>query len=641
MLPENKDRESNYLGVHMRKICIYLLTIFFVAVAVFSSWLASRWDGTVEISARISAAGNTEQIRCHNGGEDRVYLFLPAYAQAEQTQLFTNTRNAVYLQGKEIAEGMTCEEIPFNTDLDLAYEADGELRHFVLQILQSQNIPAMYIDTVSGSLEHIHEEKGNQESGTMRLYTQKGQLDYDGAVEELKGRGNDSWGKEKKPYSLNLRREENLLDMGAARKWILLANYSDPTHIRNKIVLDAAQALHMPYTPECQWVDLYLNGDYAGVYLLSERNEIHPQRVDIPEESSFLVSMEPVGRLRNSTYPYITTDSQIAFRLRETGMTQEAASEILRSADRAIHAHDGLDPVTGKHWRELLDLDSWARKYLIEEVFANLDANAASQFFYYTGDGEQGTLYAGPVWDYDLSMGSQTVWQTQASDALFAGSAHIWSEEDHPWFAALCRHPEFQERVKELYRLEFQPMLKQLLASGIDAYGETVAAAAKMNQLRWNSSDFSEQLRILRKYTEDRMAFLDSYWLEQEPYHIVTIDIRTGANIATYAIRSGETLIQFPESWVTWQGDNYGWHDAQTEERIDISQPIYEDRNLYLKWYPQEEAQETEMEPLPEEEPLSILRLGPAIVFSGMLVAVCSVGLWRSGEKRKKNPAHV
>jgi len=35
--------------------------IFFVAVAVFSSWLASRWDGTVEISARISAAGNTEQ----------------------------------------------------------------------------------------------------------------------------------------------------------------------------------------------------------------------------------------------------------------------------------------------------------------------------------------------------------------------------------------------------------------------------------------------------------------------------------------------------------------------------------------------------------------------------------------------------
>ena len=70
--------------------------------------------------------------------------------------------------------------------------------------------------------------------------------------------------------------------MGAAKKWILLANAFDASNINNKMAYDFAAKAGCAYTPECRWVDLYLNGAYTGLYLLSERNEVDSQRVDIP-----------------------------------------------------------------------------------------------------------------------------------------------------------------------------------------------------------------------------------------------------------------------------------------------------------------------------------------------------------------------
>lgn len=624
-----------------KKLFAYLFTAIFAAVAVFCGWKATAWDGSVGISVVISAEEGEEEIRCWKSEAGEYYIFLPGYAELSEARLHTNTRSPVYIDGRRLTDGMSCEGFALKDAHDLAYAADGERQHFTLKFVQSGNVPAMYIDVASGSMAHIHEVKGNEEPGTLRLYTAEGTLDFSGNLDSIKGRGNDSWSKEKKPYSLKLGTEADLLGMGSAQRWVLLSNYNDPTHIRNKVVYDLAGTLGMPYTPGCTWVDLYLNGEYAGLYLLSERNEVHPQRVDVAEEESFLVSMEPVGRLAGQEYPYVTTGSNMAFRVRSSAFSAETMTTILQTVDNAIHAEDGIDPVTGTHWRELIDLDSWVRKYLIEEIFGNLDANAASQFYYYVGDGTEGTLYAGPVWDYDLSMGSHMVWQTQATDAFFAASPHIWSEDDHPWFYAMTRQEEFRSRAMELYEKEFRPRLAALLETGLADYAGRITQAAAMNQIRCASEDFGEHMQRVRDYMEKRLEFLDSFWMEQEAYCIVTINIRTGANIGCYAVRPGETLQQFPEDWVTWQGDNYGWYTVDTEEPFDITQPIYEDTDIYLKWFP-EEAVVSDSMPSEEtaEEPLSLLRLAPAMVFAVMLIIVCTVGLRRSRRSREKEPAY-
>lgn len=624
----------------MKKALVYLFTVMFVAVAILCGWGAGAWDGSVGVTAVIPSAQGEEEILCWESSEGEYYLFLPGYARLSQVQLRTNTpRTPVYIGSRQITDGMTCEGLQWNVPLDLVYEDKGEQHHFTLRLMQSANVAAMYIDVASGSMEHIHESKGNEEPGTMRLYTAEGQLEYSGNFDSLKGRGNDSWSKDKKPYSLKLSSEADLLGLGTAQRWVLFSNFSDPTHLRNKIVYDLADTLKMAYTPGCQWTELYLNGEYVGLYLLSERNEVHPQRVDVAQENSFLVSMEPEGRLAAQNYPYAVTGSNIAFRIRSSGFSEETVADILQTVDNAIHAQDGIDPVTGKHWRELIDVDSWARKYLIEEVFANLDANAASQFYYYVGDGEEGTLYAGPVWDYDLSMGSHMVWQTQATDALFAASPHIWSKEDHPWLAAMSRQAEFHDRVLVLYQQEFRPQLQSLVQTGIEAYAGDIRQAAAMNQIRCSSEDFSEHVQRVQDYMTQRLAFLDSYWMEEEAYHLVTINICTGANIGCYAVRPGGTLEQFPEDWVTWQGDHYDWYTVGTEELFDITRPVYEDLDIYLKWRPLEQAEEVwAAEEEAVEEPLSLLRLGPAIIFAMMLAVVSAAGLRRNRGGRKKEP---
>ena len=607
----------------MKRGFVYLLTVLFLAVAVICFWRTGAWDGSVGISALISGQ---EVLRCQEVGQKTYCLFLPGFAGPEDLVLQANTRNTVCLNGRQITPEATWGDLPMDTDLDLVYTSRGGREHrFLLRLVSSRNVAALFLETASGSLEHIHEEKGNQEPASMNLYTPEGQQQYSGNL-VIQGRGNDSWGKEKKPYSLELSTEADLLGMGAAKKWVLLANYSDPTHMRNKIVYDLADRLGMAYTPGCHWTEVYINGEYQGLYLLSERNEVHPQRVNIGE-TGFLVSMEPLGRLQTQNYPYVPTDSGIAFRIRETSLSQDAVAEVLHQADRAIHAQTGIDPVTGIHWQQLLDLDSWSRKYLIEEVFANLDANAASQFAYYT----DGRLFAGPVWDYDLSMGSHKVWQTDATHALFAAAPHIWSEEDHPWFAALMQHPLFRDRVTELYETEFRPQVAALLSGGIASYGQEIQVCAERNRLRWACEDFEEHVRLVRNYLTERLSFLDSYWLAEDTYCFVSVNIRTGANIGCYAVRPGELLRQFPEERAIGGKEHQGWYREDTQEPFDLSQPIEQDVDIYLKWTP-EEAPAAQ----PEEEPLSPLRLAPVLVFAAMLVIITILGLRGSGQKKKE-----
>lgn len=158
--------------------------------------------------------------------------------------------------------------------------------------------------------------------------------------------------------------------MGKAKKWILLANAYDSSHLRNKIVLDASAAVGPPYTPECRWVDLYLNGEYAGLYLLTERNEVDSQRVDIAGNGSFLVSKDWETRFISRKRTYFTTDSHAALRILYSDISTEELKSTWQSAENAILAEDGIDPVTGKSWQELIDMDSWVRRFLIEEVFA-------------------------------------------------------------------------------------------------------------------------------------------------------------------------------------------------------------------------------------------------------------------------------
>ena len=154
--------------------------------------------------------------------------------------------------------------------------------------LYTENVPSMYINTESGSMEAVDNDKSKETSETAdyRIRMTDGRLDAAGSC-TIKGRGNSTWGREKHPYNLKLASEDTLLGMGNCTKYALLANYWDSTQTRQYYAFNTAEKLGLAYTPQEKFVNLYLNGRYQSLYLLSLTKKIkRPIPMSIPTRIS-------------------------------------------------------------------------------------------------------------------------------------------------------------------------------------------------------------------------------------------------------------------------------------------------------------------------------------------------------------------
>lgn len=592
------------------KILILLLTAVFALLVTGIGYLmepAPQPDTEVNMPLSVTALldGQQERIDCWVDAQGDCVVFLPSGVELADAAISLEKDTQAVLDGKPLEDGMDCGAFLLDTPYLLSCTAEGITTEHTLTFLQSAQLPSLHLDVQSGNMEIIHETKGNQESGRARLYSQSGELTWSGRIESIRGRGNTSWLQDKKPYSMTLAEEADLLGMGQAKEWILLANALDPSHLRNKAVYDLAARAGMAYTPDCQWVDLYLNGDYAGLYLLSERNEIHPQRVDLQEAGSFLVCREMEWRLISQNHPHISLDSGAALRIHDSGLTKVDLRRIWQPVDSAILAEDGMDPLTGSTWQELIDLDSWVMDYLTGEIFGNVDAGIVSTFFYRDGADPSGKIYAGPIWDYDLTMGSKSAWQAEYVQAFFVDRSHIVSFEDTTWAYWLNRKPEFQSRVKELYQTVYRPLVQELLDTGLEAYAAQIQRSASLDQRRWGTVGAAEETAYIRQYLSERLAFLDSVWIENTQYCKVLVMRNDYSSAFCHAVLPGERIPSLPSYEESW--DILGWYDASTEQPFDPSQPIYQDTVVYLKKLPAEEDQISPLQAAPAGAVLGLL----------------------------------
>lgn len=570
------------------KIVVLALTMIFGAAALLVARKGAefRMNEKVLFSVEVTSEYGQERIESWRSDEAEFFVFLPSYADLAKTKLYQNRPGEVTIDGEPIINGMTCEIFQWNTPYELTCRVAGEFPETRITFMKSDNIPTMYIDTRSGNMDYIHKKKGNEETGKVRLYTEEGKIDYTGNLDKISGRGNATWNDSlKKPYNIILQKPGDLLEMGTAQKWILLANALDDTHLRNKIVLDFAKAIDLAYSPQGEWVDLYLNGEYAGLYLLCERNEVHPQRVDLSTSGSFLASTDMEERLAQKRVDYIKTDNQIALRLRYAAISKEQIRTLFQSAENAILAEDGVDPITKKNWKELIDAESWAKKYLLEEAFGNLDAGFNSQFYYYKGKEKDEKIYAGPVWDYDMCMGNPSNEGLKCPFQYFAGRKHIWGN-DVSWLFELYQKDDFEKLVKDFY-VQYRAILIDMVENRVSTYAYNIRNAAYMNAQRWNRFDetgFDQYVENLQEYMRQRVSFLDDIFIKDVKYYRVEVSL-PGCVVASYAVLPGNRLPVFFPIENTADTVILGWYTIDGDKPFDISQPICEDASIYLKFF--------------------------------------------------------
>lgn len=549
--------ESEVKTMKRMRTEVYFMSVLLVFIIVLCG--AFRRSEITELSFAAFSKGGMEKIPVWEKDNGEGFVFLPSYVDMKHVYILTN--GIVSFDGAPMKYGMNCN----NLELERRYTVEGDTGGISsITLLQSSNLPTLYIDTDSQSMEDIHRSKEHEESGDIRLYTEEGRRIYNGKM-NINGHGNSTFSllenpDDKRSYNISLWVPGNLLGMGTAENWVLLSNIYDHTNMRNKLVFDFARDAGLRFSPEAQWIDLYLNGNYAGLYLLCEKNEVHQERVNVGKEGSALLSTEITYRLEDQELPYIRTRNGESLRIRYAEMESEILEKTIQSVENALLDPNGIDPISGKHWLELIDLDSWARKYLIEEIFANTD-NGLSQFMYLDGNDRQKKLYAGPVWDYDLTMSSP--------------NPNVYVAFKF-WYGLLNQQDTFSSYKTKLYAAEFQPLLEEYVDTRIPNYEKIIGQASKLNSIRHNSEQQSPT--ELQTYLKDRMEFLNRFWIEGQKS--VIVDVTISGDTYKYAVFPGDPLPPLPVR------EGYSWYYTGTDVPVDSEKPVYEELSIELRKNP-------------------------------------------------------
>ena len=494
--------------------------------------------------------------------------------------------------------------------------------------LYSEHIPAVFIETESGTSDQINSDKNIKEPGTIKVLEPDGSFSLEHSLEYIKGRGNTSYTEfDKKPYQIKLTQDAPFLDMEPGKKWVFVSNSADSSLIRNALSRSLAGHLNLPQSEEGTFVDLYVNKEYVGNYYVVEKIEIQENRLllsdlqkatehenetedlstyetawtdttkakQIPNDpeditGGYLIERDFDNRFLKEVEineSYFITEAKECFIVRDPEYTSEAQiayiDSYVQSVENAILSAEGIDGTTGKSYQDLIDVDSFVRKYLLEEVTANYDGGVASSYFYKDSDTIDGRLYAGPVWDYDVSWGNSPAYLGQISTSPERLSRLASHSDSSVWFQSLYHKPEVYEKIVSCYAQEISPYLTLLADEILPMLDEITAASAAMDQVRWEdqyarngySGDRSEQITFITDYIKARKDFLDQAWIAQIPVHTVTLLIE-GAVYDTLYVLDNDTLPEFPQ--VPAEHANVvAWTSAEDGSLPDHTIPVTKD----------------------------------------------------------------
>lgn len=215
---------------------------------------------------------------------------------------------------------------------------------------------------------------------------------------------------------------------------------------------------------------------------------------------------------------------------------------------------------------EVIDKDSWAEKYLIDEVLLNHDGAIASQFYHF---GDNSKVYSGPSWDYDKIFGAYC-WVSNPN-TLFAIRRGFVNDN---WYSFLYRNEEFFSEVCNKYQCRIRPNMLKLYFD-IDSMYEEIYDSAYMNSKRWNVNLFEKDLIYLKDFIRERINFLDRAWINKENTYYVEVQI--GKNYKSYTVFDIMTVEElFTKEQIDVSIDNLIYRDTgQSVHKDDVISSEY------------------------------------------------------------------
>ena len=385
-------------------------------------------------------------------------------------------------------------------------------------------LPIIEISLDGVNLDSIDRGNKNNEynNNTLRLFEDSKIIRFDNLT--IKGRGNGTWIQNKKPYRIKFKNKENLLGMGKAKKWNLLANAVDDSFLRNEIAFKLVEMLGMEYGFEGKFVELYVDESYRGLYYLTHAVEINKAVVNLKDPNGILVELNNYygdieEHYTSSNGEYLVVKDLVNKDNQEIAMKDFLSS--FNELEGAIRKKDY------ERIKELIDVRSFAEYFLLSEFSVNPDAYWTSFYFY--KDGVKDKIHAGPGWDFDMAFGNRK-WGNWLGEKFYSPTEKMIRKqefkdkefyetrgnlEDYEASLAISRIVfdlmdinEFENVVREVYQERLLGRKDELIWT-INKKTDEILNAAIADNNKWGKNNFREEVEILVDWVKKRYDYFE------------------------------------------------------------------------------------------------------------------------------------
>ena len=574
------------------------------------------------------------------------YAFLPSYTDLNNTNIKSDKGYKIFVNDSEYKQNTTCGELKTDTEykISLTNLFGIKVVEEKLIIMKSANIPSLSIKLSNGTIEDINADKEVSKKGIIQIIKEDKTVDYSGSFKALHGRGNSTWSQNKKSYTLQFSQAYDLLGMGSGENWVLLSNSFDESGLRNKLAYDVAKELGVKYAVDSEYVDLYIDNVYYGLYLLAEKIEVGENRVNItnlenetqevnvaplstypqykaemngkvlrgfdipnnPKDISggYLVQIEHhVDRIENKESLFQTDDLSFSVSSPKYSSREQIQylSNRFQKCENAIKEDD----------LSMLDVDSFVIYYLVQELFANNDN--CSVFYYKDVDSFSNKIYACSIWDFDLSVGNGWRTANMNPQVLYRNTGN--------WFNYLYNNKQFRSLLVEKYTNDVKTNMQKTVYERAVEYGQKIRCSFDMDKIRWEHSNstiqnpwadesqnrfysIDEHINYIVSFMQSRIKFLDSVWIDGEQFYSVKFssseDIVPYIKTYSVPVNSEFNEIPIPEPDLTKRYVFVGWFDEEGNKYVP-GRTIMQDESYFAKW------EKIGGEELAEDAPLSLI----------------------------------
>ena len=352
------------------------------------------------------------------------------------------------------------------------------------------------------------------------------------APAKIRGRGNSTWlWYDKKPYRIKFDSSTKLLGINKNKDWVLLANYRDVTDMMNVYASITAKWMGIPYTTPVRFAEVFLNGEYIGIYQIAEQVEVGGNRVNIDEEEGLLLTLDVDDGPSNSPDAgdnFSTKVYKMPMAVKHPkDLTQEQLNKVrddFAVLENAIKAQD-YELVDS-----LMDIPSFIAMLQLQEYLYNVELTAPRSIFLFRDKGGKYTF--GPAWDWDAGfdfnwgdMYTGHTFFTDYRETLFGtdpvrqnGSYHNYAK----FFTDLFGNATFVKQYKERWA-EISDSIYTRNWEETQLYVEALNEVQQVNRaggysspqdretMRWPLRGFNSKTETekMKKWLQQRLAYIN------------------------------------------------------------------------------------------------------------------------------------